>query len=88
MAAGHSAASRCDFFSGLEQAHLDNVLIEPDAKSIPGDINCDGDVNLLDVAPFVDILSSGEFDPKADINQDGEVNLLDVDPFVNLLSGG
>ena len=53
-----------------------------------GDVNCDGDINLLDVAPFVDLISSGDFDPKGDINRDGFVNLLDVTPFVALLSGG
>ena len=52
-----------------------------------GDINCDGAVDLLDVSPFVDALSSGEFVAKADINQDGAVNLLDVSPFIELLSG-
>ena len=45
-------------------------------------------VNLLDVQPFIDLLSSGEFSNKADINEDGEVNLLDVAPFVTILSGG
>ena len=53
-----------------------------------GDVNGDGDVNLLDVAPFVDAISSGTFIPEADVNQDGSVDLLDVEPFVNLLSGG
>ena len=36
-----------------------------------GDVNCDGVVNLLDVAPFVDLVSNGGFSTKADIN--GEV---------------
>jgi hypothetical protein len=53
-----------------------------------GDVNCDGVVDLLDVAPFVAILTSGGFDPKADINQDGQVTLTDVAPFVALLTGG
>ena len=53
-----------------------------------GDINDDGVVNLLDVGPFVDLLSGGGFDPAADINGDGVVNLLDVGPFIDLLSGG
>ncbi|MEM9411944.1 MAG: trypsin-like serine protease, partial [Planctomycetota bacterium] len=52
-----------------------------------GDVNCDGVVDLLDVAPFVDLLSTSGFSPKADINQDGIVDLLDVGPFVDLLSG-
>ena len=58
------------------------------STTILGDVNCDGAVNLLDVAPFVDTLSSGGFSNKADINQDGSVDLLDVTPFVVLLSGG
>lgn len=53
-----------------------------------GDVNLDDEVNLLDVAPFVELLSSGGFQDEADINQDGQVNLLDVNPFVELLAGG
>ena len=53
-----------------------------------GDVNLDGDVNLLDVAPFVEILLNADYQAEADINQDGEVNLLDVGPFVDILSGG
>ena len=53
-----------------------------------GDINCDGAVNLLDVGPFVDLISSGEFSPKGDFDSDGAVNLLDVAPFVNAIAGG
>ena len=52
------------------------------------DINCDGEVNLLDVNPFIGLLTTDPFNAKGDLNQDGEINLLDVDPFVKLLSGG
>ena len=51
-----------------------------------GDVNCDGVIDLLDVAPFVDVITSGEFNNKADINQDGSVDLLDVAPFIDLLT--
>ena len=52
-----------------------------------GDINCDNAVNLLDVAPFVDLLSNGEFSVKGDIDGNGSVDLLDIAPFVDLLAG-
>ena len=65
---------------------IDNVSL--DEFTLTGDVNCDGVVNLLDVAPFVEVLSSGGYEVKADINQDGVVDLLDVAPFVDLLSGG
>ncbi len=51
-----------------------------------GDVNLDGVVNLLDVQPFVNLITSGSFQAEADINQDGVVNLLDVGPFVDLLT--
>ncbi len=54
---------------------------------IPGDVNGDGVVNLEDVAPFVDLLMTGNFLPAADVNGDGIVDLLDVQPFVDLLTG-
>lgn len=52
-----------------------------------GDVNCDGNVNLLDVVPFVELLTNGQFSTKADIDQNGSVDLLDVAPFVDLLAG-
>lgn len=52
-----------------------------------GDVDGDGMVNLLDVEPFVNVISSGEFQLEADCNQDGVVNLLDVDAFIGILSG-
>ncbi|MEM9413596.1 MAG: dockerin type I domain-containing protein, partial [Planctomycetota bacterium] len=54
---------------------------------LPGDVNRDGSVNLLDVAPFVGLLETGEYQTEADINYDGVFNLLDVAPFIQVLSG-
>lgn len=73
--------------SGTSVVVADSVLgVLVENFLIPGDINGDGAVNLLDVAPFVDLLGAGGFQDEADINGDGEVNLLDVTPFVDLLS--
>jgi len=59
----------------------------PATGVLKGDVNMDGFINLLDVAPFVDAISTGEFIPEADVNCDGVVNLLDVEPFIALLGG-
>ena len=53
-----------------------------------GDVNNDGDVNLLDVEPFVQAILNSKFSCEADINCDGVVDLLDVAPFVLILIGG
>ena len=57
-----------------------------DKGFILGDVNQDGAVNLLDVAPFIDALTSGMYEIRADINCDGSVDLLDVSLFVELLA--
>ncbi len=69
---------------GLIPSHLSITSM----SVLLGDVNLDGVVNLLDVAPFVTAITSGTFIPQADINDDGVVNLLDVAPFVELLTGG
>jgi formylglycine-generating enzyme required for sulfatase activity len=69
----------------------------------PGDLNCDGAVDVFDIDPFVLALTSAideppfagylaaypDCDPRlADVNGDGLVNVFDIDPFVQLLTGG
>ena len=53
-----------------------------------GDLNGDGQVDGLDVEPFVGVLLDGAFDAAADMNEDTLVNGLDVDPFVAAVIGG
>lgn len=63
------------------------VTVNVSQAFIPGDINMDKVVNLLDVQPFVDVLISMEYLPQADLNSDGILDLRDVDPFIELLTG-
>jgi hypothetical protein len=53
-----------------------------------GDINDDGEIDGLDVDPFVEVLLSGPYQAEADMNGDQVVNGLDVDPFVAAVVGG
>jgi hypothetical protein len=65
------------------QVSIDNVRF-----LFISDVNGDGEVNGLDVDPFVDVMLNGPYQAKADTNADGEVNGLDVDPFVAAVVGG
>ncbi|TWT45087.1 FG-GAP repeat protein [Phycisphaerae bacterium RAS1] len=67
------------------------------APPLPGDMNCDGQVNILDINAFTlavsDPLAYAAAYPECDItagdlNGDGNVDILDINPFVALLSGG
>ena len=51
-----------------------------------GDVNLDGDVDFLDISPFIAILSANTFQDEADINEDGVVNFSDIAPFISILS--
>ncbi|MEM9409955.1 MAG: sulfatase-like hydrolase/transferase, partial [Planctomycetota bacterium] len=53
-----------------------------------GDLNLDGAVNLLDIAPFVQRIVDGQFQLEGDFNLDGQINLLDISHFVERLSAG
>ena len=66
---------------GDDLINLSINVVEP---FVLGDVNCDGELNLLDVGPFVAAVGAGLYSEKADINADGEVNLLDVDLFIAL----
>ena len=63
------------------------LIVSGGSDVLLGDVNEDGVVDLLDVGPFVEVLTSGVFQAEADCNEDGTVDLLDVDPFVSILGG-
>ena len=46
-----------------------------------GDVNLDGVHNFSDIAPFIAVLQSGEFQAEADLNSDGVVNFSDIPHF-------
>ena len=77
-------------FGSTDRTHMEvkSVEIVLSSDCLIGDVNLDGSVDLLDVTPFVTLLTTGEFQKEGDINEDGAVNLLDVTPLVELLSGG
>ena len=52
-----------------------------------GDANCNNVVDFGDIAPFIALLSSGEFKAEADINMSGTVDFADIAGFISILSG-
>ena len=56
------------------------------SSSLPGDLNDDGMVNVLDVVVLVNIvLGQAGQDPAGDLNGDGLINVLDVVILVNII---
>ena len=50
-----------------------------------GDVNCDGELNVLDVVLMVGLILGGDFDSNGDMNADGVLNVLDIVALVNLI---
>ena len=63
----------------------ENIYLGDD-QSLIGDVNGDGDLNVLDVVSLVGvILNAGNETAACDVNGDGVINILDVVSLVNLI---
>ena len=74
-----------EFSSGVFTQDLSALRVE--ITFLLGDVNQDGAVDFLDIAPFISQLSSGIFLAEADIDQNNVVDFLDISGFIALLSG-
>ena len=55
---------------------------------ITGDINLDGQINILDIVQLVNMILSDDYQESADLNGDGNLNILDIVILVNIILGG
>ncbi len=51
-----------------------------------GDVNLDNEVTFADIATFIALLTSGDYQAEADVDQNGEVNFLDIGRFIAVLT--
>jgi len=54
---------------------------------MPGDVNDDGTVNILDIVQLANMILSDEYQESADLNDDGMLNILDIVQLVNIILG-
>ena len=52
---------------------------------INGDINGDGNINILDVTLLINMVLNNQYSDSSDLNNDGGLNILDVVLLVNLI---
>jgi len=57
-----------------------------ESEFLCGDINRDGLVSFLDIAPFIDLLAANVFQVEADFDGDGLVTFLDISGFIDKLA--
>ena len=52
---------------------------------IPGDVNGDEEVNIIDVNVLIDAIIRGSYDSAIDVNGDGEVNISDINAIIDII---
>ena len=59
---------------------------EPDEEELVGDVNGDGNVDILDIVTMVQMIQgSATATDAADVNDDGMVNILDVVTVIQII---
>ncbi|MDR4988424.1 MAG: carboxypeptidase regulatory-like domain-containing protein [Bacteroidales bacterium] len=78
----------------INQWYIDDIFIGPTDEPIdmPGDANCDGVVNVLDIIHMANYYAGLDPQPfcfdNADVNGDGEIDVLDIIGTVNIFLKG
>ena len=83
---GNFSDGRLAFYAYAQDANFATNYGSSSPDVLYGDVNLDGVIDFLDIAPFISVLASGVFQAEADIDMSGEVNFLDIAPFINILS--
>ena len=52
---------------------------------VPGDVNGDGDVNVIDITALIDEIMNDGTNPRADVNGDGDVNVIDITALIDII---
>lgn len=69
-------------YEALEGWKNFQAIIEIEER-IKGDVNCDGGVDVADIAAVIDMMAKGDNDAVADVNGDGTVDVADIATIIS-----
>ena len=69
------------------ETNCDEPIGDCGDDTLPGDLNNDGILNVLDVVLMVNMVLSVGYDESADMNGDGIINVLDIVTLINAILG-
>ena len=69
----------------LYEDEFRDVIISNYPSTMPGDVNSDQVVNILDIVQLANMILSGAYLDDADLNSDGMINVLDIIELVNII---
>ena len=62
-------------------------MFEDEIMPDVGDMNYDGNINVVDVVVVVNHILGGTIDPCADLSGDNIINVIDIVQLVNIILG-
>ena len=69
------------------QGTLIELIEQIPSDQIPGDMNTDGGINVLDIVLISNLIFINEYDETGDVNMDGILNVLDIVLLINVIIG-
>ena len=85
----YRATLNSTYFPLYEDDFRDAIILNyPNTDTMPGDINSDEVVNILDIIQLANMILSGDYSDNADLNSDGVLNILDIVQIVNIILSG
>ena len=60
-------------------------ILEEGETLVVGDVDGDGEVNVIDITALIDIIMNDGTDPSADVNEDGEINVIDITALIDII---
>ena len=75
-----------------DNTKVDGAMANPEtgyftkqATWLRGDVNGDGDVNVMDITALIDIIMNDSEGPRADVNEDGDINVMDITALIDII---
>ena len=86
---GGGGSTDCDNTNCADAAWVDDITFPPaymESDGMPGDMNMDGIINILDVIVIINMILGVEGESAlADLNGDGSINIQDIILVINLI---
>ena len=67
-------------YGQISEPYTESIVIQ---GSMPGDMNYDEVLNILDVVLLVNLVLDGDYNQSGDLNNDSVLNVLDIVLIIN-----
>ena len=67
-------------------AYVEAFKMTQAATFATGDVNGDGDINVIDITALIDVIMNDDTsNPRADVNGDGDINVIDITALIDII---